>query len=116
MSPEVEVAIEPLPAHVDRVVLPGEAEPVAVDRPEVTVRRNRAGEGVHLARLGVDLRDSAGGDGKHLLLTSNQKAGSRGRAFADGDRNVVLVGDRLPGFVGEISHWRCGDALFDNPD
>lgn len=45
IHPEAEVAVHSLPAHVDGVVLPGKAQPVAVDRPERAIRRNRAGHG-----------------------------------------------------------------------
>ena len=61
IRPEVEISVDPLPAHVNRVVLPGEAESIAVDGPEGAIRRNRAfhgSQGFRLPRLGVHSRDA----------------------------------------------------------
>jgi len=116
---EVEVAINPLPAHVDRVVLPGEAQPVAVDGPEGAVRRNRSGHGskiLDLPRLGVKLRDAACRYGEDLLLACDQEAGGRGRCFADDDGVLILVGDDVSRFIREVSHRRGQDAVVERLD
>jgi hypothetical protein len=114
IHPEVEISVDPLPAHVDRVVLPGEAESVAVDRPEGAVRRNRSGDCsdvLSLARLGVHPRNAAGCDGEDLLLASYQEPAGRRRSFADGDGVLVLVGDRGPRFVRQVSGLRRQNAV-----
>lgn len=107
IHPEVEVTVDPLPAHVNRVVLPGEAESVAVDRSEGAVRGNRSLHGskrFRLPRLGVHLRDAAGGDGEHLLLSGHQEPAGWSGPFADDDGVLILIGDRVARFVREISH------------
>lgn len=119
VRPGVEVAVHPLAAHVDRVVLAGHAQTVSVHRSERAVGRNRPGNRLQvfqLARLGVELRDPATRDRKHLLLARDQEPRRDGGSFADNDRNLIFVGDDLAAFVCQVSD-RSGDGpVFDGPD
>jgi hypothetical protein len=82
------IGVHPLPAHVNRVVVAGQAHAIPVDRPEGAVGRNRSlslGEGRRGAGLRVYAGDSGRGDREHVLLTGNEKS-RRWRSAASGDR------------------------------
>jgi hypothetical protein len=113
IPPEVEVVVIPLPAHVDRVVLPGQAQTVAVDGPEGAVQRNRSREVLDLPRLGVHLHDGGGGDGEHLLLTGDQEPAGWSRPLGNDDGVLVLVGDDVARFIREVGHVGCDHAVVD---
>ncbi len=116
IPPEVEVSVNPLPTHVNRVVLPREAEPVSVDSPEGAVQGNRSARGdqiLGLTRLWVHFHDGTRGDREHLLLACDKEPRGRRRSFADGDGVLVLVGDRFPCFVRQVSDLFRNRAVVD---
>lgn len=80
--PVIPVGVRPLPAHVDRVVLPGDAEPVPVDRSERAGGWNRAfrrRQRGHGPRLRIQPGDSRRRDGVNVLLAGDEEPRGRCR-------------------------------------
>ena len=113
---EVEVPVRPLPAHVDRVVLAGQAKPVPVHGPERATRRDRSRNNRHTAGLPclwVELRHTARCDREHFLLACHQEPRRRSRSFAERDRHIVFVGNDSPSLIRQIRDRSGRDAVLD---